>query len=90
VGLSQATPNPFTGTTTIALSLPEAGQLELEVFDVQGARVRTLARGHHAAGAHRFEWDGRDDAGERAASGIYFYRVQAAGVTETKKIVMAR
>jgi photosystem II stability/assembly factor-like uncharacterized protein len=77
-----ASPNPFSGTTTIAFSLTERSKVEAAVFDVGGRRVRTLASGVLAAGPHRFAWDGRDSRGEAAAPGVYFARVQLEGGTE--------
>ncbi|MFN0149446.1 MAG: M6 family metalloprotease domain-containing protein [bacterium] len=89
-GFTSAAPNPFQSSTAIAFNLPRAGDLELEIFNAQGERVRTLARGHQPAGDHRFEWDGLDDGRRPVASGIYFYGIVAPGVSETRKIVLAR
>jgi len=89
-GFADAAPNPFQRSTTIAFNLPRSGDLELEIFNTQGERVRTLAHGPRPAGDHQFEWDGLGDDHRPAASGIYFYRILAPGVSETKKIVLAR
>lgn len=69
-------PNPFNPTTTIALSLERAQNVRLNIFDAQGRLVRTLHDGALAAGRNEMKWDGRDDRGLQAASGIYFSRAQ--------------
>ena len=70
-------PNPFTGSAAIAFELAGERNVSLEVFDVQGARVRTLAAGWQPAGRHRVVWDGRDDAGHRLSPGVYLVRLAA-------------
>jgi M6 family metalloprotease-like protein len=87
---SQATPNPFRKTTSITFKLAVAGHLALEIFNAQGERVRTLANGLAPAGGQSFEWDGRNDAGKPAVNGVYFYRILGSGISETRKIVLAR
>ncbi len=88
--LSVARPNPFNPTTTIEYTLPRGGDTELVVFDVEGRRVRTLVNEFVPAGVHGAVWDGRDDAGNRVASGVYLYRLRAGGVVETRKMVLVK
>jgi hypothetical protein len=88
--LHQNSPNPFNPTTTIRFEMPEAGQARLVVYDVRGRQVRSLVDGHRDAGAHTAVWDGRDGAGERVSSGIYFYRLQGANATRVRKMVLAQ
>jgi hypothetical protein len=71
----RATPNPFGGTTRIAFESPNAGPVEIEIFDVGGRRVRTLSA---PAGLRAVDWDGRNDDGVRLPSGIYFCRIPTA------------
>jgi hypothetical protein len=73
------TPNPFNPDTRIVFELPQSTQVRLSVFDVRGRLVRELARGSYPAGVHATSWDGRTRNGVTAASGIYFYRLQAQG-----------
>ena len=61
-----------------------------DVFDASGARVRTLVNAQSPAGAFTARWDGRVDAGRRAASGIYFARVEHDGATRAYKLVMLK
>jgi hypothetical protein len=73
------TPNPFNPQTHIAFELPEATEVQLQIFDARGRLVQELANGRFAAGHHRLVWDGRGSRGTQVASGVYFYRLQAVG-----------
>jgi hypothetical protein len=88
--LGQNYPNPFNPTTTIAFDVPSAGRASLVVYDVAGARVRTLVDGGVTSGHHRVEWDGRNDARDPVGSGVYFYRLAANGAVLTKKMVLLK
>jgi len=88
--LSAPWPNPATGATRIGFTLGEPGRVTIEVVDVGGRRVRTLARGALAAGAHRLEWDGRDAAGRPVAAGVYFVRAEAGDARATRRFVRVR
>ena len=85
--LAAGGPAPFRVSTTVAFDLASAGEMRLEVFDLRGARVRTLARGWHAGGHGEVAWRGEDDAGHRVPSGVYFIRLQANGYSGTQRIV---
>jgi len=82
---SQNHPNPFNPVTTIKFSLPEPGRVELVVFDLQGRRVATLADGELGAGDHQITWDASDQA-----SGVYFYRLIAGDVQETRRMILLK
>ena len=73
------TPNPFNPQTRIAFELPEQTRVQLQVFDARGRLIRELANGSLPAGMHQTTWDGKLGNGSTAASGVYFYRLQAAG-----------
>ena len=83
-------PNPFTATTTLRVGLPKAGDVEIDVFDVAGRRVGGERTRALAAGWREISFDARDTAGRALPSGVYFYRVKAAGETITRKMVIAR
>lgn len=85
-----ARPTPFTTGTSVAFELAQAGEASVEVFDVQGARVRTLAAGPRAAGRHTLAWDGTGEDGRRAPPGLYLVRLRAGAVSATAKVVRAR
>jgi FlgD Ig-like domain len=83
-------PNPFGSTTDLEIDLHEAAELSIDVYDVAGRRVNDLELGRVAAGWKRIPFAGRDHDGRPLASGVYFYRVKAAGQTITRKMVIAR
>lgn len=84
VRLSAPRPNPSSGTSELTFSLETPAFVEVAIFDVRGARVRTIARAPFGAGEHVAGWDGRDEAGDLSAPGIYFARL-AAGPTEISR-----
>jgi predicted outer membrane repeat protein len=83
-------PNPTNPQATIAFSLPQAMPVQVTLFDVRGRRVRGLTSGPHAAGGHRLTWDGRDDDGRAAASGVYWIRLQTSERVLTRKLILVR
>jgi hypothetical protein len=88
--LYDAAPNPFNPFTSIRFSLERPMRVRLTVFDVSGARVRTLADRPMAAGQYQLTWDGTNDRGRPLASGAYFYRLDADGQVEAKKLILLR
>ncbi|MBU8934906.1 MAG: T9SS type A sorting domain-containing protein [candidate division Zixibacteria bacterium] len=88
--LDQNYPNPFNPTTAISFSLPNAGEVRLEVFNVMGQQVATLVNHHMEAGSHTVTWDSRDNSGHNVASGVYFYRLEAGSINKTKKMVLLK
>jgi hypothetical protein len=72
-------PNPLHGSTNIALALPAAGNVSVEIFDVRGRQVRTLVDEARSAGYHDIVWYGRDASGAVVGSGVYFCRVKING-----------
>lgn len=84
-----ASPNPSRGDATLSYELPVGGDVSLEVFDLQGRLVRTLASGRQSAGRHSVRWDGRDAAGQSPAAGIYLARIRANGQERQIKLVRA-
>ncbi len=77
-GFHPAWPNPGRPPIALRFTMPRSGRVSLELFDLAGRRVRTLVSEERAAGGHDVWWDGRDQAGQRAAAGIYFARMRAA------------
>jgi hypothetical protein len=86
--LAQNQPNPFARTTTIRFELPSAVPVKLEVFDLQGRRVRVLTDRTLEPGYHSVEWDRRDGSGSMAPAGVYLYRLTAGTFVEQKKMVL--
>ncbi len=91
--LGQNYPNPFNPTTTIEYWVPGGSgktAVSVVIYDVRGARVRTLVEGAEPAGRYTATWDGRTDAGAPASSGIYFYRMTAPGFADVRKMVLLK
>jgi hypothetical protein len=77
--LSCAHPNPFGPSTTIRYAAPAGGRVSVRVYDLAGRVVKTLVDGDANPGEHVAVWDGTTDSGGRAASGVYFVRLEADG-----------
>lgn len=81
--LQQNYPNPFNPVTTIAYTLPAAGRVSLQVFDLLGREVKMLHQGLRNAGRYTAVWDGTDQMGQLQASGVYYYRLRIESGPET-------
>jgi hypothetical protein len=82
-----AGPNPFRGAARIALTLPSAARVRLDVVDVAGRVVAVLGEGRRAAGTHAFTWNGRTRSGSHAAAGVYWVRGETGGRRATTRLV---
>jgi len=83
-------PNPFNPTTTIRFELEYRTNVRIDVFDVRGRLVDTLADRVFSAGDHEASWDGVDARGARAASGVYFVRLTAQGRVLTRRMLLLK
>jgi hypothetical protein len=83
-------PNPFRSQTTLEYALPASADVRIAIYDVLGRRVRVLAEGDHTAGRHDVTWDGRNNAGQPVASGLYLIRLEADGQTRLQKATLLR
>jgi hypothetical protein len=89
--LGQNRPNPFNPETAIPFSLARQGRVTIRVYDVAGRVVRTLVDRVEAAGPHVARWNGATDGGNRASSGVYFYRITFPdGSMSAKKLMILR
>lgn len=88
--LMQNYPNPFNPETTIEYRLAQATVVTLEVFNVLGQHIRTLASGPQAAGVYTIVWDGMDQAGLPMSSGVYFCRLQAGDFSSTRSMMLLK
>ena len=88
-------PNPFNPETWIPYQLAEAGDVTVTVYDMRGVVIRELAVGHQPMGVYRsrsraVHWDGRNQFGEKVATGLYFYTLKAGDFTATRKMLIAK
>ena len=86
--LLQNRPNPFGVATTLRFDLPSPEHVRLQVFDMQGRRVCTLADQSFDAGQWSVDWNARNEAGALARPGVYLYRIEAGRFRSQKKMVL--
>ena len=88
-------PNPFNPETWIPYQLAAASSVRIHIYDLTAYRVRTLDLGRQPAGVYHTRnraayWDGRNELGERVATGVYFYRLETDNFTATKRMVIIK
>lgn len=83
-------PNPFNPETTIPFTIPERGNLLIEVYDIRGRLVRTIFEDIAEKGYGEVTWDGRNNQGRAVESGIYFYRLKYGDKVMGEKAVLLR
>lgn len=92
--LCQNYPNPFNPRTTIGFDVPgvagERVDVRLEIYNLRGQRVRCLADGEREPGTYSLTWDGLDESGEPAGSGVYFYRITAGRFSSVRKMLLLK
>ena len=88
--LQQNYPNPFNPSTTITYELAKPVNVTLRVYDISGRLIRTIVNDMQKAGRYEVQWDGKNDAGNQVASGMYFLRMQTPGFTKIRKMTLVR
>jgi hypothetical protein len=83
-------PNPFNPSTTISYALNISSKVEVTIFNTLGQTVRTFVYPQQTPGIHEVVWDGRDSQGNDAATGVYFYRIDSEGNSDTKKMLLLK
>ncbi len=83
-------PNPFNPETAISFDMKEAGNVSIDIYNVKGQKVKTLANDHYNAGRHSVIWDGVDDNNSSVSSGVYFYKMQSGTYTKSKKMILMK
>ena len=89
VRLGQNYPNPFNAETAISFDLPRPAEVTLTIFDAAGQRIKVW-EGSWSAGHQSITWDGQDEYGSQAASGTYFYRIEAGGYVESSRMTLIK
>jgi hypothetical protein len=90
LSLNQNYPNPFNPSTLISFALPGSGHVKLTIFDLLGRQVRELIATGLPAGIHQVTWDGKDDFGKDAASGIYLYKLESEDQSQIRRMTLIR
>ena len=88
--LSQNYPNSFNQSTKIEFTLAKSGFVSLNIYDILGRKVKTLVSEHLSSGYKSVLWDGKNKEGKEVASGIYFYRISAGGLEDTKRMILMK
>lgn len=88
--LGQNYPNPFNGSTVITYDLPRPGIIVLEVFNILGQKVSTLANRYLPAGRYNAQWTGRNDHGVEMPTGVYFYRLTSGRTVLVRKLILLK
>lgn len=88
--LFPAYPNPFNPTTTINYSIPLESPVTLEIYDGLGRLVKTLVNELQAQGRYSVTWNGESNRNEKAAAGVYIYRMKAGKYIETRKMILLK
>jgi len=85
--LEQNYPNPFNPTTTISYKLPRAETVRIIIYDLTGRQVRELLNESKDAGSYTVQWDGRNQADQTVATGLYVYQILAGQFSQTRKML---
>ena len=88
--LSQNYPNPFNPSTLVKFTLAERGNVNLDIYDMLGRKVKTLVSGTLESGEHEIIWNSIDESGDEVASGIYLYKLVSGGFTLVKRMTLLR
>lgn len=86
--LHQNYPNPFNPATKIRYEVSNPTRVVLKIMNLLGQEVRTLVNEEKLAGFYEVQWDGKDRNGQRVASGVYLYRLEAQALVQTRKMVL--
>ena len=83
-------PNPFNPETTIEYSLKENSNVQIEIFNTKGQKVKTLFNEFREAGYHSVIWNGTDNQNKPVSSGLYFYRLKSNSFSQIRKMLLLK
>jgi hypothetical protein len=83
-------PNPFNPETSIRFDLKENSKVTIDVYNIKGQRIATVAERSFNAGRHNVTWKGTDNNGNSVASGVYFYKMNCGTYTKTRKMILMK
>jgi hypothetical protein len=89
-GLAQNYPNPFNPITQIDYVIPAAGQINLDVYNLLGQKIKTLVSEYKSAGQYSVSWNATDESGRSVPSGVYFYRLTSKDFADTKRMMLLK
>ena len=88
--LLQNYPNPFNPSTTIEYQIPNTGDVEIKIYNINGELVKTLLVQQQTAGSYTVDWDGKNGYGQTVSSGMYIYRVVFGSSVLAKKMLLIK
>lgn len=88
--LSQNYPNPFNPETRIEFTVPNASKVEITIYDELGRTIRKLANQQYGIGTYSITWNGKNDAGQLVASGLYLYAIKSGQFVSTRKMILLK
>jgi len=88
--LYQNYPNPFNPSTTIKYEIPEAGNVEVSIFDLNGGLLKTITNNNEQEGIHTINWNGTNSSGQKVASGFYIYSIKFQNKIISKKMILLK
>jgi len=88
--LNQNYPNPFNPSTNITYVLPEASNVSLNIYDLNGQLIRELVSSSVRAGVHTLNWDGTNINGGKVSAGMYLYTINTGKYTSTNKMILLK
>ena len=88
--LGHAAPNPFNPSISISFYVGQAGEINLNIYDIGGHLIKNLASQEFAGGQYSRRWDGRDNNGSLMPAGVYLVRLKGTTVTDSKKITLVK
>ncbi len=88
--LNQNFPNPFNPFTSINYEITEESNVNIIIYDLTGKEVKTLINEYQPKGQHYVIWNGKNNAGQAVSGGVYFYKLQASDLTQTRKMVLLK
>lgn len=88
--LNQNYPNPFNATTVIEYALPKDTRVNITIYNILGRKVKTLVDEFQLVGSKKVIWDGRNNQGDKVASGVYFLRMRTEEFTKSKKMILIK
>tara|TARA_B100000214_G_scaffold309245_1_gene240820 strand:- start:215 stop:1600 length:1386 start_codon:yes stop_codon:yes gene_type:complete len=83
-------PNPFNPITNIRYDIPEVSDVRIDIYNINGQRVRTLVSREHQPGRYKVQWNATNEFGSPVASGMYIYKIYAKDFTSVKKLLLMK
>jgi len=88
--LLSAYPNPFNPSTTISFDLIKSESVSINIYNIKGQLIKSLANKVYDKGNHSIVWDGKDNNNINCGTGVYFYKMKTGRTTQTKKMMIIK